>query len=319
MIDRHLPHDPLFSRRDFLALTVGAGVAAAMPGLSARAAVPLLSRAIPRSGERLPVIGLGTAIVFDIREDAASRAERRAVMQAMLDGGGSLIDTAPSYGTAESVVGDLLVEIGARDRTFLATKVGAAERAPSTAEMQQSLRRLRTRKLDLMQLHNVGSHDGETAAQIALLREWKQQGICRYIGITHYLDYAHERLIELMRREKPDFVQVNYSLADRSVERRLLSVAEDSGTAVLINVPFGRGRLFNAVRGKALPAWAAEFDATSWGQFFLKYILAQEAVTCVIPGTDKPEYMIDNLNAGRGRLPDAAMRKKMIEFFESPA
>ena len=317
MINGYCQNGSPFSRRNFLALAVGGGVAAAIPDLSAWAAAPLLSRAIPRSGERLPVIGLGTSIVFDVHEDAALRTERRAVLQAMLDGGGRVIDTAPSYGTAESVVGDLLVDIGARAGTFLATKVGAAERAPSTAEMRQSLRRLRTGKLDLMQLHNVGNSDNETAAQIALLREWKEQGICRYIGITHYLNYAHERIIELMRREKPDFIQVNYSLADRSVEQRLLPVAKETGTAVLINVPFGRGRLFNAVRGKALPAWAVEFDAASWGQFFLKYILAQEAVTCVIPGTDKPEYMIDNLNAGRGRLPDKAMRKKMVEFFES--
>ena len=317
MIKAHLPHAAPRTRRDFLGLAVGTGVAAAMPQLSAWAAAPILSRAIPRSGERLPVIGLGTSIVFDIGEDAAPRTERRAVIQTMVRGGGRLIDTAPSYGAAESVVGDLVAELGARAGIFLATKVRAADRAASIAEMQQSLRRLRTDKLDLMQLHNAGNRDSETGAQIGLLREWKEQGICRYVGITHYLDHAHERLIELMRREKPDFLQVNYSLADRSIEQRLLPAARDSGTAVLINLPFGRGRLFNAVRGKALPDWAAEFDAASWGQFFLKYILAQEAVTCVIPGTDKPEYMADNLNAGRGRLPDAAMRRKMIEFFES--
>lgn len=318
MIKRHFPGDPPFSRRDFLALAVGTGIAAATPNLSASAAVPVSSRAIPRSGERLPVIGLGTAIVFDIQEDPARLNERRAVIQAMADGGGSVIDTAPSYGAAESVVGDLLADTGIRARMFLATKVRATARAPSIAEMQQSLRRLRTDKLDLMQLHNVGSSASEAATQIGLLREWKEQGICRYVGITHYLDHAHERLVELMRREKPDFIQVNYSMADRGIEQQLLSVAKDTGTAVLVNLPFGRGKLFSAVRGKALPAWAAEFDAASWGQFFLKYILAQEAVTCVIPGTDKPEYMIDNLNAGRGRLPDAAMRKKMIEFLESP-
>ena len=182
--------------------------------------------------------------------------------------------------------------------------------------MQQSQRRLRGASFDLMQLHNVGSNASEAVEQIAVLREWKAQGICRYFGITHYQDYANQRIIELMQREPVDFVQINYSMAERGVEQKLLAVARDTGTALLINLPFARGKVFHAVRGKTLPAWAAEFDAASWGQFFLKYILAQEAVTCVIPGTDKPEYMLDNLNAGRGRLPDAAQRKKMLELFE---
>ncbi len=317
MMHRLSSHDRLCSRRDFLALAAGAGLAAVFPGAPAWAAPPLLGRAIPRGGEKLPVIGLGTSGVFDIDDDPTRRGERRAVLQAMLDAGGSVIDTAPSYGNAESVVGDLLAAMGTRTRAFLATKVRVADRAYSIAEMQQSLGRLRSDKLDLMQLHNVGSSDRETTAQLALLRDWKAQGICRYFGITHYVEQAHERLIELMPREKPDFVQVNYSLAERNAEQRLLAVARDTGTAVLINRPFGRGQLFRAVRGKALPDWAAEFDAASWAQFFLKYVLAQEAVTCVIPGTDKLDYMIDNLNAGRGRLPDAAMRKKMLGFFES--
>jgi aryl-alcohol dehydrogenase-like predicted oxidoreductase len=197
--------------------------------------------------------------------------------------------------------------------------VRATGRDASIAEFQQSLRRLRTDKLDLMQLHNVGTNAGETAAQVALLREWKERGTFRYIGVTHYIESANERLIEVMQREKPDFVQVNYSMAERSVEQRLLAVAAETGTAVLVNLPFGRGKLFNAVRGRPVPDWAAEFDAATWGQFFLKYILAHEAVTCVIPGTDKQEYMLDNLNAGRGRLPDAAMRRKMIGFWESLA
>lgn len=319
MHNQHSRNQAWLSRRKFLALSVGSGVAAAVPDLSGWAATALASRPIPRSGERLPVVGLGTAIVFDIHDDAGQRAERRNVLQTLFDGGGSVIDTAPSYGNAENLVGDLLADLGVRGKTFLATKVRAAERADSIAELRQSLRRLRTDKLDLMQLHNVGGRDSETTAQLAVLREWKQQGICRYVGITHYLDHAHERMIELMRREKLDFIQVNYSMADRGVEQRLLGAASDTGTAVLINVPFGRGKLFHAVRGKALPAWAAEFDAGSWAQFFLKYILSQPAVTCVIPGTDKPQYMLDNLNAGRGRLPDVAMRRKMVEYFNSIA
>jgi aryl-alcohol dehydrogenase-like predicted oxidoreductase len=312
----------LFSRREILAFGAGIGAATALRIAPAfAAATPVLTRPIPRTGERLPVVGLGTAIVFDIGDDAGQRAERRAVIQTMLEGGGRLIDTAPSYGRAEAVLGDLLEAMRARDKIFLATKVRATDsREACLAEMRESVKRLRTIKLDLLQIHNVGFRGrGETATQLALLREWKAEGVCRYIGVTHSQNQAaaNDRLVDLMRTEKLDFVQVNYSMAERSVEQRLLAVAAESGTAVLINLPFGRGRLFSAVRGKPVPEWAAEFDARSWGQFFLKYLLSHEAVTCVIPGTDKPEYMVDNLNAGRGRLPDAAMQRKMVQFWES--
>jgi aryl-alcohol dehydrogenase-like predicted oxidoreductase len=314
----------LFSRREVLALGAGFGAAAAL-GIAPAcgqtvAAKPVLTRPIPRSGERLAVVGLGTAIIFDIGNDAARRAERRSVIQTLLEGGARVIDTAPSYGTAESVVGDLLADMKVRDKVFVATKVRAASRDRAVAEMQQSQRRLRTEKIDLMQIHNVGFADRkEIAAQLALLREWKGRGVFRYIGATHSQDQesANDRLMELMQSEKLDFMQINYSMAERSVERRLLAVAAETGTAVLVNLPFARGRLFSAVRGKPLPGWAAEFDATTWGQFFLKYILASEAVNCVLPGTDKPEYMVDNLNAGRNPLPNAAMRRKMVEFIES--
>lgn len=313
----------LSSRREFLAL--GAGLGAAALGIAparaqAPAAKPVLVRKIPRTGEPLPVVGLGTAIVFDIGDDAARRAERSLVIKTLLDGGARLIDTAPSYGTAESVVGDLLAELKVRDRIFIATKTSVAGRDRSSAEMQQSLRRLRTEKIDLMQIHNVGFADrGTVGAQLALLREWKDRGIFRYIGATHSQDQesANERLIEIMQREKLDFIQVNYSMAERSVEDRLLSAAARTGTAVMVNLPFARGRLFRAVKGRQVPEWAKEFDAPTWGQFFLKYILASEAVNVVIPGTDKPEYMVDNLAAGRTRLPDAAMRRRMVEFIDA--
>jgi len=318
------PAPRLFTRREALAMTAGLGAAAALgiapAGAATAAAKPLLTRPIPRTGEKLAVVGLGSAIVFDIGADAAQRAERRAVIDTLLQGGARLIDTAPSYGTAESVVGDLVADLKVRDKVFLATKVRAAGRDRAIAEMQQSQRQLRTEKIDLMQIHNVGFVDrNEVAAQLALLREWKDRGVFRYIGVTHSQsqERANEALIEIMRREKLDFIQVNYSMAERSVEQRLLPAAAETGTAVLVNLPFARARLFRAVRGKPVPAWAAEFDATTWGQFFLKYILATEPVNCVIPGTDKPEYMVDNLNAGRGRLPDAAMRRRMAEFIES--
>ena len=323
MNDNIKPSPRWFTRREALAMTASLGAAAAIGIAPLRAATPpakpVLTRPIPRSGERLAVIGLGTAIVFDIGSDAAQRAERRAVIDTLLQGGARLIDTAPSYGAAESVVGDLVADMKAREKIFLATKVRAASRDRATAEMQQSQRRLRSEKIDLMQIHNVGFVDrGEIAAQLALLREWKERGVFRYIGVTHSQsqEQANDRLIQMMRAEKLDFIQVNYSMAERSVEQGLLAAAADTGTAVLVNLPFARGRLFRAVRGKPLPAWAAEFDAPTWGQFFLKYVLASEAVNAAIPGTDKPEYMLDNLNAGRGRLPDAAMRRRMAEFID---
>jgi aryl-alcohol dehydrogenase-like predicted oxidoreductase len=324
MSDKTKPAPRLYTRREALAMTAGLGAIAALgiapAGAATTSAQPLLTRPIPRTGERLAAVGLGTAIVFDIGSDASQRAERRSVIETMLQGGARLIDTAPSYGAAESVVGDLLADLKVRDKVFVATKVRATSRDRAIAEMQQSQRRLRTEKIDLMQIHNVGFVDrDEIAAQLALLREWKGRGVFRYIGVTHSQsqERANDRLIEIMRAEKLDFIQVNYSMAERSVEQRLLSAAAETGTAVLVNLPFARARLFRAVRGKAVPAWAAEFDASTWGQFFLKYLLASEAVTCVIPGMDKPEYVVDNLNAARGRLPDAAMRRRMVELMDS--
>jgi aryl-alcohol dehydrogenase-like predicted oxidoreductase len=305
------------TRRDVLRLGAGLGAAALGIAPAKAQAKPVLARKIPRSGEMLPVVGLGTAIVFDIGNDAAKRAERTTVIRTFLDGGARLIDTAPSYGTAESVVGDLLADMKVRDKIFVATKTRVAGRDRVIAELQQSQRRLHTEKIDLIQIHNVGFADkAEVASQLALLREWKARGTYRYIGVTHSQDQenANERLIEILKTEKLDFMQVNYSMAERSVEQRLLPVAADTGTAILVNLPFARARLFRAVNGKTVPDWAKEFDAPTWGQFFLKYILASEAVNCVLPGTDKPEYMTDNLNAGRTRLPDAVMRKRMTAF-----
>ncbi len=312
----------LQSRRSMLKLGAALTAAAALPALAQAqvAAKPLLSRKIPKSGELLPVIGLGTAIVFDIGDGAAARAERGKVIDTFLAGGARLIDTAPSYGSAESVVGDLLADIKARDRVFLATKVRSNDNAAFIAQMQASQQRLRTPKFDLMQLHNVGFLDrGMVASQLAIVREWKQQGHFRHIGVTHSQRQqdANARLIEIMQQEKIDFIQVNYSMAERSVEDRLLAAAADTGTALLCNLPFGRGQLFRATRGKALPDWAKEFGAATWGQFFLKYLLGHPAVNAVIPGTDKVEYMLDNLDAGRGALPDAAMRRRMAALIDT--
>lgn len=304
-----------FKRRDWLKLSLASALAG-FNSLTFAQSNPVLTRAIPRTGEKLPVIGIGTAIVFDIGNDAEQRADRTKVIHTLLDGGARMIDTAPSYGSAETVVGDLLSAMKVRERVFLATKVRENSNDAFTAQMKTSQQRLRSEKFDLMQMHNVGFNERKQfASQLAILREWKQQGVFRYIGVTHSQDQsrANERLIEMLRTEKLDFIQVNYSMAERSVEEKLLSVAADTGTAVLCNLPFARGALFRAVRGKAVPDWAkAEFDAPTWGQFFLKYMLAQPAINAVLPGTDKPEYMIDNLAAARTRLPDAAQRKRMV-------
>lgn len=309
------------TRRDLLKLGAGLGALTIAPQLAAQnKPAPLLNRKIPKSGELLPVIGLGTAIIFDIGNDLEKRAERTEVIRTLLDGGAKMIDTAPSYGTAESVVGDLLAAAKLRDRVFLATKVRSNDNEAFAAQMKQSQQRLHSQKIDLMLMHNVGFLDrGMVASQLAIVREWKQQGIFRHIGVTHSQDQprANERLIEIMQQDKIDFIQVNYSMAERSVEDRLLSAAADTGTALMCNLPFGRAQLFRAVKGRTVPDWAAEFDATTWGQFFLKYLLANPAVNAVIPGTDKVEYMLDNLNAGRGRLPDAAMRKRMTAHIDA--
>ncbi|MBY0266881.1 MAG: aldo/keto reductase [Burkholderiales bacterium] len=309
------------TRRDLLKLGAGLGALTIAPQLAAQTKpAPLLNRKIPKSGELLPVIGLGTAIIFDIGNDLEKRAERTEVIRTLLDGGAKMIDTAPSYGTAESVVGDLLAAAKLRDRVFLATKVRSNDNEAFAAQMKQSQQRLHSQKIDLMLMHNVGFLDrGMVASQLAIVREWKQQGIFRHIGVTHSQDQprANERLIEIMQQDKIDFIQVNYSMAERSVEDRLLSAAADTGTALMCNLPFGRAQLFRAVKGRTVPDWAAEFDATTWGQFFLKYLLANPAVNAVIPGTDKVEYMLDNLNAGRGRLPDAAMRKRMTAHIDA--
>lgn len=308
----------LYSRREMLAMGAALGAAASVPAWAqAPAAKPILTRVIPRTGEKLGVVGMGTQFVLDIGDDAAKRADRIAIIRTLLDSGGRMIDTAPSYGPAEATLGSLMAEMKNRDRVFLATKFRAKGRDGAIAEMKESLRRLQTDKLDLMLRHNIGFvPKAEADVHLDLAREWKAQGLCRYIGVTHSQNQAkaNPRLIEILQKEKLDFIQVNFSLAERSVEEKLLAVAADTGTAVVCNLPFGRASLFKAVAGKPVPEWAKEFEAPTWGQFFLKYLLARPEVNVVIPGTDRVEYMVDNVTAGRTRLPDAAQRKRMVEF-----
>ena len=308
----------LYSRRDVLAMGAALGAAAVLPvHAQAPAVKPMLARKIPRTGEMLPVVGLGTQFVLDIGGDQDKRAGRIAVIRALLDNGGKVIDTAPSYGPAEATLGDLLAEMKAGDQVFISTKFSDRGRDGANAELKESQRRLRTDKIALMLRHNIGFVERSLAADhFAAMRDWKQAGLCRYVGVTHSQNQAkaNERLIEILQKEKLDFIQVNYSLAERSVEDRLLAVARDTGTAVMCNLPYARNRLFVAVKGRPVPEWAKEFDAATWGQFFLKYLLAREEVNVVIPGTDRVEHMLDNVGAGRGRLPDAAQRLRMVEL-----
>ena len=305
-------------RQTLKSVAVGAALPGAWPLLSSAQEKPaLLTRTIPRTNEKLAVVGLGTQFVLDVGDDLDKRKVRIAMIRTLLDSGGSVIDTAPSYGPAEAQLGSMLEEMKARDRVFLSTKYRAPGRDGAIGETQESLRKLRTQKLEVLLRHNIGFvPKAEADTHLAVAREWKAQGLCRYIGVTHSQDQAkaNDRLIEMLRTEKLDFIQVNYSMAERSVEDRLLAAAADSGTAVMCNLPYARGALFRAVQGKAVPEWAKEFDAPTWGQFFLKYLIAHPSVNVVIPGTDRVEHMQDNIDAGRTRLPNAAQRKRMVEF-----
>ncbi|EYF08253.1 aldo/keto reductase [Chondromyces apiculatus DSM 436] len=271
----------------------------------------MLTRPIPRTGEAIPVIGLGTARTFDIdSSNADERAPVLDVMRQFLTGGGRLIDSSPMYRRAEAVTGDLLAELQAIGKPFLATKVWTSGKREGIEQMERSLQRMRTTRMDLMQVHNL--LDWKT--QLPVLREWKQAGRIRYLGVTHYQLGAFEELEKLLRTEALDFIQLPYNLAVREAEKRLLPAAKDTGTAVLVMRPFDEGSLFERAKGKPLPPWAADFDCTSWAQFFLKFILGHPAVTCPIPATAKPKHIADNLQAGRGRMPDEATRQKMIAY-----
>jgi diketogulonate reductase-like aldo/keto reductase len=288
------------------ALRLMAAAAAAGPA-SAGAAAPMLQRPIPSSGEAIPAIGLGTWRTFDVGGSPAERAPLEEVLQRFVALGGQVVDSSPMYGAAESVLGDLGAALAVTDRLFLATKVWTSGREAGIAQMEQSFQRLRVRRLDLMQVHNL--LDWRT--HLRALRAWKQAGRIRYLGVTHYTASAYDELERVLRSEPLDFVQVNYSLGEREAERRILPLARERGIAVVVNRPFSEGGLFRRVRGQALPAWAAEVGCASWAQIFLKWILAHPAVTCVIPATSRPQHVLDNMTAGTGALPDAATRDRM--------
>jgi aryl-alcohol dehydrogenase-like predicted oxidoreductase len=303
-------------RRSIIKAGLGLGAAMLLPELRLFAqAQPLIQKAIPSSGERIPVIGLGTARRY---EEVATEAEKiplRETIREFQALGGKVIDTSPSYGTAEAVVGELVDGLKIRDSLFLATKVSLRKtgREEGIAQIEQSFKKLRTRKIDLIAVHNLR----DTDVQLRTLREMKQAGRVRYVGITTSFGNQYKDFEQVILKEALDFIQVDYALDNRDAGERIIPRAGDRGVAVMINLPFGRGRLFNAVQGRKLPDWSSEFDCQSWAQFFLKYIVSHPAITCAIPGMAQVKYVPDNLGAARGRLPDAAMRRKMEQFIDS--
>lgn len=313
-------------RREFVRLAA-AGVSGGLLGpwavasASARSRPPgreggrreILRRAIPATGEAIAAVGLGTWQTFDVGPSRSERAPLREVLRLFVERGGQLIDSSPMYGRSEAVVGALAAELGLGASIFYATKVWTRGRQAGNEQMNRSMSRLRVNTLDLMQVHNLL----DLEAQLYTIRDWKDRGRIRYVGVTHYRVGAHDELERLIRSEPLDFVQLNFSIGVRAAEERLLPLAADEGVAVIVNRPYESGSLFRRVRGRELPAWAAEFDCGTWGQFFLKYILSEPHVTCVIPATSDPEHLVDNMGAGYGRLPDPETRRRMVRHVET--
>jgi len=304
------------TRRTLLQLLAAAPVMAVIP--PAPAAGTPLKRAIPKTGELLHAIGLGTWQTFDVAGDAAGRAAAREVLARFVKAGGQMVDSSPMYASSESVVGELAADLGVEKTLFLATKVWTSGRESGIRQMEESMRRMGTltlnhRAMDLMQVHNLT----DVHTQLKTLREWKEQGRIRYLGITHYHEGAYAELERLIKSEQLDFAQFNYNVVSTAAEARLLPLCAEYKTAVIVNRPFEEGELFRKVKGRELPRWAEEFDCNSWARFFLKYILSHPAVTCAIPATRNPDYLVDNMGAALGRLPDATMRRRMVQHMRS--
>jgi diketogulonate reductase-like aldo/keto reductase len=272
-----------------------------------------MTKAVPSTGERLPVIGVGTWQTFDVGSDKAKRAPLLEVLKLMSKAGRGVVDSSPMYGSSESVAGDLIAEAGLRDKLFIATKVWTNGRQAGIEQMETSFRRLRVERIDLMQVHNLAGVETHTKT----LREWKEAKRIRYIGITHYTSSAYAAVERALKSGQYDFLQINYSLGERESENRLLPLAREMKIAVIANRPFAEGALFRQVKAKPLPPWAAELGIASWAQYFLKWIVSHPAVTCAIPGTGNPKHMQDNLAAGVGKLPSAAQRKEMAAYFDA--
>ena len=302
-------NDKLWNRRDVM---LAAGAAGLLPTALVAEERTMIERTIPSSGEKMPVLGIGTYDVFDHASTPDAIARSREIVDILLGDGGSVIDTSPMYNRSEKVIGDIIAAGSPRDAMFIATKVWTDGREAGARQMEESARLMNTAVIDLMQAHNLR----DTDIHMATIRDWQEQGRIRYNGLTHYTAGAHKRLAAAMEEHRPDFIQINYSLGEREAEDRVLPLARDLGIAVLINRPYQSGRLFRAVSGKALPEWATEF-AASWGQFFLKWIIGHPAVTCAIPATSKPHHMRDNVEAGFGALPDEQTRRRMVEFMSA--
>jgi diketogulonate reductase-like aldo/keto reductase len=298
------------SRRDMLKLLTAVGAMLVNPLGKSQTRPKQLEREIPSSGESLPAMGLGTSNTFDVDSLPAHRKQVKEVLRLLAEQGGAMVDSSPMYGRAEEVVGDLSVELGVQDSLFLATKVWAEGRDAGIRQMERSERLLRTNRIDLMQVHNLV----DTRTHLQTLDAWKAQQRIRYVGVTHYRVDMHEALERTIKAHPLDFVQFNYSIVTRNAEKRLLPLCAERGVAVIINRAFEDGALFRSVRDKKLPAWAGEFDCHSWAQFFLKFVLSHPAVTTVIPATSKPRHLLDNMQAGIGRLPESKTREKMAAY-----
>lgn len=313
----------MITRRDYLRLALATGAALTIPSnllMAGDEELSLITRAIPSTGEKLPAIGLGSSATFSSVARSEDTDALRAVLRAMVDNGGAIFDTAPSYGASEEVAASLANEMEITDKLFWATKVnvagrggGSADPDAARAQIETSFQRWNKPVMDLIQVHNLG----DVPVQFGILKDLKESGRLRYIGVTTTFPRQYAELEEVMKREPLDFIGIDYAIDNRTMEDRILPLAEDKGIAVLVYAPFGRTRLWDRVRGHDVPEWAAEFDAGSWAQFFLKFVLAHPVVTAATPATSKPHHMVDNMGAAMGGLPDADMKKRMIAHIES--
>lgn len=316
--NNQMPDIYAMTRGEFLRLAMAAAMSLGLSGAAqgANEAEPvsgqMRKRPIPSSGEPLPVVGCGTWQTFDVGPSKEERAPLIEVLRVLFAAGGSVIDSSPMYGRSEQVVGELLTQLKAQDKAFVATKVWTTGREAGIRQMQRSMQLLQKQPLDLMQIHNLV----DWRTHLKTLRQWKNEGRIRYLGITHYTAGAYDQLEAIMRAEKLDFVQLNYSLDEREAESNLLPLAADRGIAVLVNQPFGGGGLLRSLTNVPLPSWASDIGCETWAQVLLKYVLSHPAVTCVIPGTKRPQHMAENCRAGMGEFPDEGMRKQMVAWWE---
>ncbi|WP_190808895.1 aldo/keto reductase [Flagellimonas sp. S3867] len=304
-----------FNRREVLKLSIMGGLGLSLNPIpnSLMALEKIHTRNIPSTGEPLPIIGLGTWQTFDVGNSIEKRKLLSKVLAEMNRFGGSVIDSSPMYASSEKVVGDLTSNLVFQNQLFYATKVWTSGKQAGIRQMEASMRKMQRRKLDLMQIHNLV--DWKT--HVKTLKTWKEEGKIKYWGITHYVNSAHGSLEKIIKSEGPDFVQFNYSIRSRHAEDSLFNTAKKYDVATLVNQPYESGSLFRRVKGKSLPPWAQENDINSWGQYFLKFILSNKNVTCVIPGTSKPHHMIDNMKAGLGKMPDQKLRNQMASYLNS--